>query len=76
MNKTVGRKKKRVDNYTVLRALHLIYLLCLALDRHIFVDDANAAFARNRNRHTGLCDSIHRSGHQRGVQGDILGEFR
>ena len=44
-------KEERVGDDAVLAALDEIDLLGLLLDRHIFMNDADAALARDRDRH-------------------------
>ena len=75
MDKVVRREEKRVDDDAVFRALDPVHLVRLFFDRHVLVDDANAAFAGNGNRHLRLCDRIHGRGHQRRVQVNGLGQL-
>ncbi len=66
----------RVDDHPRLGALHLADHLSLLLDRHLLVDDADAAVARHRDRHRRLGDRVHGRGDQRGVQRHPPGEAR
>ena len=55
--------------------LHLAYFVCLALNRHVFVDEAKAAFLCQRNRQTRFGHGIHGSGEHRNIQTDIFGQL-
>ena len=63
----VWGKEKRVDNYPVFGPLYPVYLVCLLLNRHILVDDANAALSGNGDGHAGFCHRIHGGGDQRRI---------
>ena len=56
----VGRQRHRLDDHPGLRALHLVDLGDLVLDREVAVDDADAALARERDREPRLGDRVHR----------------
>jgi len=56
--------------------LHPADLFGLALNRHIFVDEPEAAFLSQRNRQAGFRNGIHGSGEHRDVQADFCRELR
>ena len=65
-----------VDNHAVLGTLHLAHLVGLALDAHVFVQHADAAFLGHADGHGGLGDGVHGGRDQRRVEHDALGEAR
>ena len=65
-----------LDDHARLRALDLIDLRDLILDRQVAVDDPDAAFARERNRHARLGHRVHRGGADRDRKLDLAGEAR
>ena len=72
----VGRQGDRVDDDPVLGPLDLVDLAGLLLDRHVLVDDAEAALLGQRDGQLGLGDRVHRRGEDRDVQADPRGELR
>ena len=68
-------EEEGVGDDAVFAALHLVHLFRLLLDGHVLVDDADAAFARDRDRHPVFGDGVHRRAHQRDVQANFIGEF-
>ena len=58
------------------RPLDLVDLLGLPLDRHVLVDDAQAALLGQGDGHLALGDRVHRRAEQGDVQPDALGEPR
>src|SRR2546426_1103398 len=66
----------RVQDHPRLAALHAVPLGPLAVDRHILVDHADPALARDRDRHLGFGDRVHRSGYEGDVEGNAAGEAR
>ena len=75
-HRVLRREVERVDDDAVFRALDHIDEVCLALDRHILVDDADTALTRDRDGHLRLGDGIHRRRHDRGIEPDLSGELR
>ena len=75
-HRVVRRKVERIDDNAVFGALDHIDKVCLTLDRHILVNDADAALTRDRDRHFRLGDGIHRRCHNRGIEPDLLCELR
>src|SRR3989449_440248 len=65
-----------VQDHPRLAALHAVHLRRLAVHRHVLVEDADAALARDRDRHLRFGDCIHRGGHERDVEGDAAGKAR
>ncbi len=65
----------RVHDHTALGALHLLDFGLLLLDRHVFVDNPDAAFLGKGNCHRRFGDRIHCCTDNRYVQFDISGEF-
>ena len=66
----VGRKRDGLDDHARLRALHLVDLGRLVVDREVAVDDADAALARERDREARLGDGVHRRGDDRDAELD------
>ena len=52
-------QKEGVGDNAVFTALYFVYLFRLLFDRHIFVNNADAAFPRNGDRHSVFGDCIH-----------------
>ena len=67
-------QRERVDDNAVFRALYLVHLVCLLFDAHIFVDDTDAAFTGDGDRHSCLGHGVHCRRHDRCVQIDIAGK--
>src|SRR6266576_911789 len=65
-----------VQDHPRLAAFHAVHLRRLAVHRHVLVDDADAALARDRDRHLRFGDRIHRGGHEGDVEGDAAGKAR
>ena len=68
----VGREEERVGDDAVLAALDLVDLARLFLDGHVLMNDADAAFAGDRDGEFALRDGIHRRTHQRDIQADVV----
>ena len=66
----------RVLDDAALVLLDAADLARLVGGRHVLVDDADAAFLRDRDREAGLGDRVHRRGHERQVEADAAGEAR
>ena len=66
----VGRERDGLDDHPGLRALHLVDLGDLVLDREVAVDDPDAALAGERDREPRLGDGVHRRRDERDVQRD------
>ena len=60
-----------VVDHAVLSTLHNGHLAGLVLNRHVLVDDANAALAGNGNGHLALGDGVHGSRHKGHVQVNV-----
>ena len=71
-----GSKKEGIRDDAVLAALHFIHLFRLRLNRHVLVNDADAALSRNGDRHSVLGDGVHRGADQRDIQLNVVGELR
>ena len=61
----VGAQGDRVDDDAVFGALDLVDLEGLLLDRHVLVDDAEAAFLGQGDGQLALGDGVHRGGQDR-----------
>ena len=72
----VRAEGERVGDNAVFRALDHVHLFRLRVDAHVLVYDADAALARNGDRHAVLRHSVHRRAHHRHVQPDALCELR
>ena len=71
-----GTQRHRIDNHPVFAALHLRNFARLHFGRQIFVDEADAAFLRERNRERALGHRVHRRAHERDSERDTRGESR
>ncbi len=65
-------KEKRIRNNAVFRSFNFIHFCCLILDRHILVYYADAALARNSDRHSGFRYGIHGRSHKRNIKLNIF----
>ena len=63
-----------VVDHAVLGPLHDGHLVRLFLYRHVLVDDADTAFARDRNGHGRLGDGVHGGRHERDIERDVTGK--
>ena len=72
----VGRQRDRVDDHARLRALDLVDLGDLRVDRQVAVEDADPALARERDRHPRLGDGVHRRRDERDLELDAPREAR
>ena len=70
----VRPQRHRLDDHPRLRALDLVDLGDLILDREVAVDDPDPACARQRNREPRLGDRVHRRGDDRDLERDRAGE--
>jgi hypothetical protein len=70
------RDRDRILDHAALEALDLRDLGGLARGREVLVDDADAAFLRDRDREARLGDRVHRGGHDRDLDADRAGEAR
>ncbi len=61
-------QRHRIDDHAAFRALHVTNLLRLPLDGHVFMDNANAALARDCNRQPTIGHRIHRRRYNRNIQ--------
>ena len=67
-----GSQPEGVGDDPVLGALHHVHLFGLLADRHIFMDDANAALPGDGDGHAVLGDGIHGGADQGDIQPDLL----
>ncbi len=65
----------RVGDHAALRLLHLLDLERLRRDRHVPMDEADAALLRDRDRHPRLGHGVHRRRDQRDVERDPAREL-
>ena len=70
----VRRHGDRIHDHAAFRSLHLVDFRRLLLDRHVLVNDADAALLRERNGQARFGDGIHRGAHDRDVQFDAIGQ--
>ena len=75
-NRRVGRHGDRVVNDAALELLDLLDLARLILRRHVLVDDADAAFLRERDREPRLGDGVHRGRDNGDIQAQGARELR
>jgi hypothetical protein len=71
MDSLIGRHGDWVDNHSALGSLDSIHFVCLGLDGHILVYDADPSFLRQRNCHPRLGHRVHGGTHQRNIQDDV-----
>ncbi len=64
----------RITDHPALRPLHAVDFGGLPVDRHVLVEDTDAAGARHRDRHLGFGDGVHRRGDQRHLERDAARE--
>ena len=64
----------RIVDHAVLGALHAAHLRGLLGDRHVFVDDADAPLARQRDGQRGLRHGVHRRRDDGNIELDITRE--
>ena len=57
-----------VCDHTIFRTLYLVYFFCLRFNRHILVNDADAALPGHRDSHTVFRNGIHPGAHHRNIQ--------
>src|SRR5438094_721976 len=67
-HRPVGAERNGMKNHPRLAALHAVDLGRLAIHRHVLVDHADAAFARDGDRHLRLRDRVHGGGDQGNVE--------
>ena len=72
----VGANRHGINDHARLRAFHFIDLFRLPRDGEIFVNHADAALLRNRNRERGFGDGIHRRRAERNAQRDAARKLR
>jgi len=67
-------ERDRLENHAALRSLHSIHFGGLAVDRHVFVKDADSSRPGDGDGHLRFRDSIHRGRHERDSQLDAAGK--
>ena len=72
----VGMDRDRVDHHPGLEFLDLADLVRLLLDRHVAMNDADAAGLGQRDRERAFGDRVHRRRDQRDAELDLAGEAR
>ena len=75
-HRLISLNRHGVVNHAVLGTLHNGYLSCLVLNRHVLVNDADAALAGNGNCHRGLGHRVHGSGDKGDLQVDVARKLR
>ena len=76
VDRRVGRGRDRVRDHARLAALHAVDLRRLLLDRQIAMQDAEAALARDGDRHARFGDGVHRARDERRGDRDPAGHPR
>ena len=76
VDRGVGRRRDRVGDHARLAALHPVDLRRLLLDREVAMQDAEAALARDGDRHARLGDGVHRARDERRGDRDPAGHPR
>jgi hypothetical protein len=74
-DRRIRRHRDRVADDAALELLDALDFARLGLGRHALVDDADAAFLRERDREAGLRDGIHRRRDEGHVQADAAGQL-
>src|SRR6185503_15542741 len=64
----VGSERDRVHDHARFTALHPIDLRGLPVDRHVLVNDPDAALARHRDRHFRFGHGVHGGGDDRDIE--------
>ena len=72
----IGRHGNRVFHHAAFVAFHLANRQRLLLGRHVFMNDADAAFLRHRNRQTRFGNRIHCGGKDGQIERDFFCEWR
>ena len=72
----IRRQRERIRDDAVLRTFDFVDFFRLLFDRHVLVDDADAALTGHRNRHPALRNRIHAGAHKGNIELDFLGEIR
>ncbi|MNJ74310.1 hypothetical protein D3C77_712250 [compost metagenome] len=65
----------RVGYHAAFMFFHAADFFCLTLDRHVFVNEAQTAFLRQRDGQAGFGNGIHGCGQHRDIQADIFGQL-
>src|SRR5437763_1134516 len=74
--RAVGAERDGMEDHPRLAALDPVDLGRLTVDRHVLVDHADPALARDRHRHLRLGHRVHRRRDERQVERDAPGEAR
>ena len=69
-----GRDGDGVADDAALELLHGAHFPCLGFERHVLVDDADAAFLSEGDGETGLGDGVHRRRDEGDVERDVAGQ--
>ena len=75
-DRRIGRRRDRVRDHSRLRALYLVDLLRLLVNREVAVHDAQATLSRHSNRHARLGHGVHGGRKQRRRDRDAASEAR
>ena len=70
----LGIDGDRIDDHAAFRALHAVHFLGLPVDRHVAVDDADAALLRERDGQVRFGDGIHGGADHGNIQSDLARE--
>ena len=73
-DRLVGTDGDRVHDHAALAAFDAVHLFRLPVDRHVAMDDADAALLRQRDRQVRFRHRIHGGGDDRNIQSDLAGE--
>ena len=76
VNVVVWAERKRIRYNAVLTSLYPLDLVRLHRDGHVLMNDADAAFARHRDRHSRFGNGVHRARHYRRVEHDFVRKSR
>ncbi len=66
------RDRDRVHDHSAFRPFHAVHFFRLAVDRHVAVNETDAALASHSNREARVRHRIHRRRHDRNVDRDFL----
>ena len=75
-NLLFGIDRNRIDNHAAFAALYAVDLFGLPLDRHVPMDNADAALLRERDRQMRFRDRIHGGADDRNFQLDFRRKTR
>ena len=71
----IRREIERIRDNAVLGTFDAIDHLCLLLDRHVLVNDTDAALSGHSDRHAVLGNGVHARTHHGNAEADLFSEL-